>query len=704
MAIILTIKINNQDVLEDSIRIINHYPTISWDFDKLNSVIIGEPDGVIDDINIIQQKSFEIRIGTSLINCGSDGFFGEISQTGVVNSVNEFWRFEGETLIRGWSYYGQIKVIDNLNRQSVWYPFSFIFNSLPEITSAQISPTNPTINNNLVLSYTYYDSDGDLESNTKINWFKNGEYQRQLDDLINIGFNLLQNGDIWSADLIPFDGYELGSKFSVIPVKVVEMTDEDILANDTLYNVIVKPDYANENDILKADYQTTVVLDENPEIRWFINGQVMSDFDNQKFVRLDIQPGDIVKYDIRLQNTNVFVSSEPITILSSNFIIADLKIDGESNPLSVITIRPIITWINYTPFNRTVRYIKIKVGTFFGGDNVYSEIIATNHSSFRFPANILEKGRDYFVSVAASDSNSSFNNFSYARFRIVGSRWELDVNNSVGWTFETAFSIENIESFDETKFQSIIIQDGTRYGEVRIYNKKIGLLSKVRTLSNNLENDGTCILTIVGRNDNIKIYLDRELVLDGTGLFIEPTSSKSLEIGSKFSNSFIVSYKYFYYTTEKDYYPKFNEEYSNLQFYKTIGFPLSEVVSLKYYFEDSIDSKIFGVNPQDENKGGSIYKMISGENQKMLTVNKTFSPINKIKISPDGNNTAFAHSQGVSIFDSYQLSDFTYSLSFDNTNNNLPDNNGWDLVQNIGKISVFFDSNGLNINTLFDGV
>ena len=702
MSIVLTLKINNQDIDSNSIKVISGFPIISWDFDKLNSVIITGSDGVIDDINIIQQKSFEIRIGTSSNNLGENGFFGEIVQTGVVVDINNFWRFEGESLVRGNSYYGQIRVIDNINRESGWYTFLFDFNALPEITSAQISPTSPTVNDNLTLSYTYYDSDGDVEGSTKINWFKNGEYQRQLDEIGIVGYQFLQNGDIWSAEIIPSDSYELGDKFSVVPVKVSEITDEEIEQNDALYNVVVKPDYANENDILKADYQTVSVVDGQPEIRWFINGQVISSFDNQKFVRLDIQPGNIVKYDIRLPNNNTFISSEPITILSSGFIVSDLKIDGENNPLSVITDRPIMTWISYSPSGRFVQYVYIKVGTFFGGDNVYSEVISTNNDSFRFPPNILEKGRDYFVSISISDT-SSFNNFSYVRFRILGSRWELNVDNNRGWTFETAFSIYEEGDFDETKFQSIVFQDGTRYGEVRIYNKKIGLLSVTRTLSNSLNNWGTHVLTVVGKNDNIKIYLDRELVIDGTNLFSESTDSKSLEIGSKFSNSFIVSYKYFYYTTEKDYYPKIDEEYSNLQFYKTIDFPLSEVISLTDYFEDSIDSKIFGINPQDENKGGTIYKMISGENKKMLTVNKTYSPINKINISPNGLNTIFAHSQGVSIFNSYQLSDFSYSLSFDDGNNNLPDDNGWDLVQNIGNNSISFDSNGLNINTLFNG-
>jgi len=54
MSIILTVKINNQNTETSSVRVLSDSPIISWDFDKLNSVIIDGSDGIIDDINIIQ--------------------------------------------------------------------------------------------------------------------------------------------------------------------------------------------------------------------------------------------------------------------------------------------------------------------------------------------------------------------------------------------------------------------------------------------------------------------------------------------------------------------------------------------------------------------------------------------------------------------------------------------------------------------------
>lgn len=695
MPINLSVKINNQLFLTDNIIILNDRPVITWDFDKINSVEIDGDDGIIDEIDNVQQTNFEIRIGTSNNNLGTNIFFGNIVQTGIVAEINSSWIFKGGTLSRGNNYFGQIFITDQIGRISEWATFGFEFNSLPQASTVLISPDIPTVNDDLEVSYTYSDDSG-IEGEPNIHWFKSGIHQKHLDSAIKVDSRFLQVGDVWSVEVIPFDGFEFGNR-SISPSVKISINDE--ISSD----LKILPESPNENDILKASFDVLNFNLDAMQIRWFINDILFSDFNDKQFVRLDVSSGDIVKYQARLLENDAFLTSESKTIQFADFVISDIKIDGQRNPLDIITIRPVISWNSHSSSSRSSKYVNVKVGTFFGGDNIYSEIVSTSFSNFRFPADILEKGKDYFLSIAVNDSNSNFVNFSYAKFRVTGSSWSINVNNSVGWTFETAFIIDETGTFDNTKFQSIMFQDGTKFAEVRIYNNKIGFLSKDMVLSENLDTSGVRVLTVTCINDDIKIYLDKKIIIDGIGLLLESTFSKILEVGSKFVSGFIIFYKYFYYTTKGSFSPDSSTEYNDLQFFNAIKFPLSEIIDFKDIVDNDIkkDAKIFGVNPQDESEGGDIYQIISSEEKKYKTVNKTYSPINKIKLSPNGENIVLAHSRGISIFNSYRIGEYTDSIVFDDGNNLLPDSGGWDLIQNIGTDVVSFNSDGLNINTLF---
>ena len=89
----LTVKINNNihNRNDSPLVIIDAYPTIGWEFVKIKSVVIDEDDGVIDDINTIQQFSYEIRIADNSFYLGKNSFMGNVSQTGIVEDINGFW-------------------------------------------------------------------------------------------------------------------------------------------------------------------------------------------------------------------------------------------------------------------------------------------------------------------------------------------------------------------------------------------------------------------------------------------------------------------------------------------------------------------------------------------------------------------------------------------------------------------------------------
>jgi hypothetical protein len=705
----LTVKIENQEIQGsgDRIKIKSGYPIMQWSFDPITSVVINSDNGVITDTDIVGQLGYEIRITSSLIlegTWGESSFVGNKVSTSFVYSKDNFWNYAGNPLERGKVYYGQIQVKDENNRSSGWFIFSFEYDAVPLVEGVRISPNIPSVTDDLILTYDYH---GDTEQGTVIRWFKNGVYQKQFDNSYKVENGFLQVDDIWSVDVVPFDGYAYGVRVTSPSVRVSQ-------TSPIASTVEISPDDPNENDILKAKYSyVDPVINDNPDIRWFINSQLISDYNDQKFIRPNVDPGDKVKYEIRPKGGTIYYSSLEKTIGYSDFIIYDIMIDGKIDPLQVSTISPTVSWKVHIPLDKDVNYISIKIGTFYGSDNIYSVVLQSDKETFNVPINILSKGVDYYISISVSDTQV-FNKFCSSHFRILGSRWQESADNDTGWTIESLFTIGNAESFptspvfNESDYQIIRINDGSRFGEIRIYHQKIGFISQNFVTSSIIDTTGFNILTIVGHGDDVKIYFNRSLIIDGTGLFTQESDIQSLEIGNPTGKDFTLSYKYFYYTTSGSFYPGISEEYSNIKFQEYMKFEDNEVLSLRGYTKDYQDYKLFGVNPDDEEESTSMYSLIPGKSQFNSTVNRTFSPINNIRTSPDKNKIAVAHSKGATIITGYQISNFDseidfYNLELDSNGDPIytfPDKYGWTLVQNIGVDSVYFDSSGFNINTI----
>ena len=205
----LVVKLNNQLVSDGEIRIKNDRPTISWDFNEVQ-VVDPDPYGVIGDPTLIEQRSFHIKIGTSNTGLGTSTFVANVKTTGTVVSTTRSWRYIGQPLQRGQLYYGQILVQDTEGHSTGWETFSFRFNQLPVTTSVSLSPANPSAANDITLSYSYLDADGDTEDGTLIRWFRNGSHERQFDDETVIGSKSLSYNDTWMAQVFPSDGHEIG--------------------------------------------------------------------------------------------------------------------------------------------------------------------------------------------------------------------------------------------------------------------------------------------------------------------------------------------------------------------------------------------------------------------------------------------------------------------------------------------------------------
>jgi hypothetical protein len=364
MGIEITVKINNIATSAVPIKIATNYPVINWDHSCPLNVSIDEY-GAIETIEEPVQNSYELKIANSNANIGTNLFVGNVVNTGAVTTKSQFWTYSGVPLTRGDTYYCQIRITDEFNRISDWETFSFTYNSLCSLENVVISPELPLATDDLILTYDFQDADGDEETGTVIRWYKNDVYQRQFNNISIIKTDFLQIDDRWYAEIIPSDGYEFGLKYTS---PVVQISRTTVVLTD-LY---ILPNYPNENDILAVDYSCSEISEfENVSIRWFINGLLIQKFNNEKTIRYDFTPGDTVRYDITPSFQNDYKSSPTVTILSSDFIVYNITVDGLVEPLDVSPISPVIRWRVHKPAAKNINFISVRIGTFFEANNIY---------------------------------------------------------------------------------------------------------------------------------------------------------------------------------------------------------------------------------------------------------------------------------------------------------------------------------------------
>lgn len=695
MGLTLSVKVNNVSVgdFTSFVKISDEFPTINWELDLAERAVVNSESGVISDAGEYHQAGYDIRISTSLYSIGTDLFIGNKIHSGYMSSQELFWTYSGPALERNIRYYGQVLIRDDADRTSDWRTFSFFYNSLPDIANLAITPSTPSVTDDLVLSYDFTDMDGDTESGTIIRWFKNDVYQRQFNDATTIKSYFLQNGDIWTADVYPSDGYEYGVRQTSSRVRVTKTAI-------TVSNLKILPKNPNPNDILKAEYVASDETEQgNVSIRWYVNDSLLSSLNDLKYVRPALEADDEIRIEVRHVDSGSYVSSSTVTIVASDFVVNNITIDGKTNPLDVSSITPLVKWGTYTPDGKQINYVSIKIGTFYGSSNVYSTTISYERDSLTIPPNLLDRGRDYYLSIAVSNTQT-FDKYSFANFRVFGSRWNESVSNATGWTMETLMVVRS-DSDALNKYQVIKINDGSKFAEIRLYSDKIRLISGSQIEYLVSLKGSSNILTIAGKKDDIKIYLNRELVIDGEGVFSQISNVSKLEVGASSSSEFVVSYKYLFYTTSGYFLPGISSGYANLQFHEYMEFEDNEIVGLQKYKDGKY---VFGLNPDNDNESSTIYAIKGGDVKSSATVPRTFSPINKINKSPNGKISVFSHGKGVSIITGYLISSYDNESIFVDSNGNINsvslEDNGWEIVENFDFDTTYLNEDGFNIYTL----
>jgi len=694
MALSLTIKVNNKT--EMPVRVTNPKPIISWDWTE-DKIVHPDGESQSEQIGFIDQYKYEIRISNQSNSLGTNGFIGSLEDYQEISTSRQY-RYKGPDIVRGTYYYGQIRVTDADNKHSPWTTFQFKYNRLPQVTSAAIHPLEPTPDDSLLLYYVFSDGDGDSQGKTQIRWFKNGLHQQLFDNQTVIDSGYISFGDIWSADIIPNDTYEFGPR---------ALTDSVQIKKDApvVEGLEILPISPNENDILRAKYDfLSESATDKSKIRWYVNEILQSSFNDSKYVRLDVLPGDKVRYELSPYDGVSYgqtLSSLPVTIISSGFTVNELRIDGQIEPLSLLSTRPTISWYVNKPLGKDVNYVSIRIGTFAGADNLYSQVLNTSSTSFQIPANLFQRGADYWISVAVSDTEI-FDKYTIAHCRLTGSLWQESVSNTTGWTIEVVFAPVMETVYAENAYQIIRFQDGTKFGEVRIYADRISFASNTVQTVDSLTIEGLNALTITGQGSDAKIYLNNNLIIDASGDLVQLSDTKRLEIGTVTTEPLQLKYKTLFYTVNGNFEPG-DSNWRDVQFYSIAEFEGKEVIGVKGFKDNAANELVIGVNPHDDNEGGSIYKRNPISPIRAAAVNKTYTPINKINLSVNEKFKCFSHARGGTLFYSYLINNWDNECNFSETQD-APLDKGWEFVNNAGQNIVNINEDGLTIDTSFDNI
>lgn len=632
MAYIDDVRVNGQ--LTSTEPVVSLPVVIGWDF--------------VEDEAAYGQASYELQIGTSDFGLGTDSFTGDISDTFEMSTGN-FYEHKPHNLSRGTTYYAQIKATDPDGDTTLWSTFSFSINKLPFVSNYFLSPTSPTQADDLELNYTYHDLDSHDESGTKIRWYKNNLPMSQYDNTCILPNTALSVGDSWTAKIIPSDGLEFGP---IVDTASVTVASSDISA----FNIVISPLYPNVDDILKVEFdisENEYISNVAAIISWYKNNVLVPDSNNE-FIRLSLDPGDIVKAVIELtdgeRSFGEFHSSEK-TITDVEWHVYDVEIDELDNPINLTNLTPIVEWsIHKTTAeaNELPNYFRVLITKTQSLDGaVYDTgFIEYTKNSYIIPSDILSRGQGYFIHVGVSDDTDlDPDQYVSKKLEMAGSSWSENVSNEDGWTIEFKVSVKENgtnapapEDNEDTIYpkMGVYIHDGSYFCAIILEQKHITFVSDesvIYTLPTS-EPDLTTAKTfkISGQGQSVKVFINNSLAINAIGMLTNTSLLKQIEYGDldgKYTNE--GTFRFFRYSTDGAFGFSGSLPDENTFYFHSLG-------QLKDGQIQYILDNLVSVLPDDTTKSAKLVQFNENSNEAILpTVTRNFSPITSIYIDKNRN-------------------------------------------------------------------
>ena len=195
-------------------------------------------------------------------------------------------------------------------------------NDAPIATDAVINPSIPTINDDLVLSYDYFDLEGDDESGTIITWFKDGVEQLEFSDQLTIPASATACDEEWYTEVTPSDGELFGQPVNSNTVTICadntppqwSEIDDQHINEDSGENTIDISGFITDNEQAPSQMTFQVIDNSDPDhLGTAFDGYnllitpLVLDYHSTESIILTLQADDGFDEGVVTQTVNVFI-------------------------------------------------------------------------------------------------------------------------------------------------------------------------------------------------------------------------------------------------------------------------------------------------------------------------------------------------------------------------------------------------------------
>ena len=190
-------------------------------------------------------------------------------------------------------------------------------NNAPSLSNLLLSPTAASTTDSLVVTYIFDDVDGDAESGSTIQWFKNSILETSLNGMMSVSFSQTEKGQNWNVEVTPSDGTDFGAMVASSPITIANSIP--ILSSVSIDTV--NPSTTDDLSVVNTSSDADVMDVLTYEHRWYLDGTHQTSLDGQSSLpSLATRDDDSWEVEMRVSDgtdTSAWMKSSAVIIGST---------------------------------------------------------------------------------------------------------------------------------------------------------------------------------------------------------------------------------------------------------------------------------------------------------------------------------------------------------------------------------------------------
>ena len=172
-------------------------------------------------------------------------------------------------------------------------------NNAPSLSNLLLSPATASTTDSLVVTYIFDDVDGDAESGSTIQWFKNSILETSLNGMMSVSFSETEKGENWNVEVTPSDGTDFGAMVASSPITIANSIPILSSVSIDTVNPSTTDDLSVVNTSSDADSMDMLTY----EYRWYLDGDLQPSLgDLSPLPSFATRDGDSWEVEIRVSD------------------------------------------------------------------------------------------------------------------------------------------------------------------------------------------------------------------------------------------------------------------------------------------------------------------------------------------------------------------------------------------------------------------